>query len=95
MSEPKSKAKAVALSYDTEREEAPRLSAKGEGKTARKIIETAKAHQIPIQEDESLVSLLSALDLNTVIPPELYAAVAEIFVFIYNIDEKASTQNER
>lgn len=79
--------KAVALSYQQDLEDAPKLTAKGMGETADKIIEIAKTHKIPIQEDQSLVSLLSQLDLNQMIPPELYAAVAEIFAFIYQLDQ--------
>jgi flagellar biosynthesis protein len=87
MNEPRmEKKQAVALSYLQNRDEAPRVTAKGEGEIARRIIETAKKYKIPVQEDESLVSMLSQLDLNAMIPPELYAAVAEIFTYIYTID---------
>lgn len=83
------KRKAVALSYKRGVDEAPVVMAKGRGYTADKIIEAAKGHQIPIQEDETLVELLSRLQLNEMIPEELYAAVGEIFAFIYRMDKQA------
>ncbi len=79
--------KAVALSYKQDNDEAPRLSAKGAGDTAEKIIELAKKNNIPIQEDANLVGLLSQLELNQKIPSELYEVVAEIFAFIYQLDK--------
>lgn len=80
--------KAVALSYIKGQDQAPYVSAKGEGAIAEKIIEKAKAFNIPVQEDPGLVSMLSRLDLNEMIPPELYGAIAEIFTFIYRVDEQ-------
>jgi flagellar biosynthesis protein len=78
---------AVALRYDQERDISPRVSALGKGYIAENIIEKAKEHQIPIQEDASLMSLLSELNLNESIPEELYHAVAEVFAFIYKADQ--------
>ncbi|MFT8871377.1 MAG: EscU/YscU/HrcU family type III secretion system export apparatus switch protein [Sporolactobacillus sp.] len=80
------KEKAVALRYEQGKDQAPVVQAKGEGLLAERIIEVAKACQIPIQQDADLVAMLSQLDLNQMIPPELYGAVAEIFAFIYQID---------
>lgn len=78
--------KAVALSYQQDKDVAPRIIAKGDLKLAERMISLAKENNIPIQEDESLVQLLSQFELNETIPPELYAVVAEIFAFIYKID---------
>ncbi|TFE02742.1 EscU/YscU/HrcU family type III secretion system export apparatus switch protein [Jeotgalibacillus salarius] len=78
---------AVALTYKSETGQAPVVSAKGKGKIAESIIEKAKDHNVPIQQDESLVELLSQLELNETIPDELYQAVAEVFAFIYRIDQ--------
>ncbi|AJD90982.1 hypothetical protein JMA_16650 [Jeotgalibacillus malaysiensis] len=78
---------AVALSYQSETETAPVVKAKGKGKIAESIIEKAKANDVPIQQDESLVELLSQLELNETIPDELYQAVAEVFAFIYRVDQ--------
>ncbi|MFB1081127.1 EscU/YscU/HrcU family type III secretion system export apparatus switch protein [Jeotgalibacillus sp. JSM ZJ347] len=78
---------AVALTYHAEKGQAPVVSAKGKGKIAESIIEKAKAHDVPIQQDESLVELLGQLELNETIPDELYQAVAEVFAFIYRLDK--------
>ena len=80
--------KAVALKYDHQKNKAPRVIAKGRGDIAEKIIEVAKAHNVPLYEDKNLVQLLEALDLETEIPPELYRAVAEVLAFIYRLNEK-------
>jgi len=84
----KKKAKAVALKYETEKDSAPRVVAKGRDVIAEKIIETAKAHNVPLYEDKNLVQVLEALDIDTEIPPELYRAVAEVLAFIYRLNAK-------
>jgi flagellar biosynthesis protein len=84
--------KAAALKYRHGKDSAPKLVAKGRGEIARKIIETARAHNVPVQEDKELVEFLSALDLYQEIPPELYRAVAEILAFIYSMSIKARLQ---
>lgn len=75
--------KAVALKYDKEKQNAPKVTAKGEGQIANNIIKLAKENDIPIQEDKELVEMLSKIELNKEIPPNLYKAVAEVFSFIY------------
>jgi flagellar biosynthesis protein len=84
-----SREQAVALRYNPEEHESPVLTAKGKGLVARNIIEKAKEHNIPIQEDASLVEVLSKLDLDQQIPPELYELVAEVLSFVYRSDLKA------
>jgi flagellar biosynthesis protein len=84
----KKKSKAVALKYDTEKDAAPRITAKGRGFVAEKIIESARAHNVPLHEDKNLVQVLEALDLETEIPAELYRAVAEVLAFIYRLNGK-------
>lgn len=78
---------AIALSYNPLNADIPKVIAKGKGKIAENILEQAKAHNIPIQEDPNLVQLLGQLDLNEAIPEELYQAVAEVFAFIYRLDQ--------
>lgn len=80
---------AVALGYDGEKFEAPKLLAKGKGLVAQEILERAESNQIPIQKDASLVELLSKLNINETIPDELYQAVAEVFAFIYKTNQAA------
>lgn len=85
---PDSKRKqAVALKYQAGNMEAPKVVAKGKGYVAENMLKTAKEHQIPVQEDPSLVEVLGKLDLNQQIPPELYQVVAEILAFVYRLDK--------
>jgi flagellar biosynthesis protein len=84
----KKKPKAVALKYEKEQDAAPRIVAKGRGFVAQKIMETARAHRVPLYEDKNLVQVLEALDLETEIPAELYRAVAEVLAFIYRLNGK-------
>lgn len=80
--------KAVALRYDTSKEDSPRVIATGKGATAENIIKIAQLHNLPIQEDADLVELLSKVELDKEIPEKLYIAVAEVFRFLYNITRK-------
>jgi flagellar biosynthesis protein len=80
--------KAAALKYDHQKNKAPKVIAKGRGDIAEKIIEVAKAHNVPLYEDKNLVQLLEALELESEIPPELYRAVAEVLAFIYRLNGK-------
>lgn len=81
--------KAVALKYDPSQSDAPVVAAKGSGYLADRILEKAKEHGVPVQEDAALVEVLSKLDLDQQIPPELYTLVAEILSFIYRSDKAA------
>lgn len=79
---------AVALSYDEQKNSAPKVVAKGSGEIAKEIVEIAKENNIPIQEDPTLVQMLSELEINQTIPEELYEVVAEIFAFIYKVEKQ-------
>lgn len=81
--------KAVAMKYDPLTNTAPVLVAKGQGDLAEKILEKAKESGVPIQEDQSLVEVLSKLDVDQEIPPELFAVVAEILSLVYRADSRA------
>jgi flagellar biosynthesis protein len=78
---------AVALHYD--RTGAPRVVAKGKGIIGAKIIEVAKEHNIPIEENEVLAGALSNVELGDEIPAELYKAVAEVLVFVLRLTKRA------
>jgi flagellar biosynthesis protein len=77
---------AVALHYSGSG--APRVVAKGGGPVAEKIIETARDHKVPLQEDPSLASALSRIDLGREIPRELYVAVAQVLAFAWTVAGK-------
>ncbi len=86
MSESKPKLqKAVALKYDREKANAPKVVPSGTGDIANNIIKLAQEHDIFIKKDADLVELLSKIEINKEIPPMLYKAVAEVFSFIYKI----------
>ena len=77
---------AVALKYDPN-EVAPKIVAAGKGKIAEKIIETAKDANVAVHEDAKLADTLSKLDMGEFIPPELYEVVAEILVFVDDMEK--------
>ena len=76
---------AVALEYDPN-DMAPKIVATGRGRIAERIIEEAKEHDVPVHEDAKLANTLSKLDIGEYIPPELYEVVAEILVFVDNME---------
>ncbi|MFC0214319.1 EscU/YscU/HrcU family type III secretion system export apparatus switch protein [Paenibacillus chartarius] len=80
--------KAVALKYSPGTAAAPVVTAKGRGYVADAILNKAREHGVPVQEDASLVEVLSKLDIDQEIPPELYQLVAELLSFIYRSDRK-------
>ncbi|MCX5833953.1 MAG: EscU/YscU/HrcU family type III secretion system export apparatus switch protein [Deltaproteobacteria bacterium] len=79
---------AASIRYDKKKDEAPRLTAKGLGILADKIIELARKHDVPIKEDPALVSILCRLDIDEEIPSELFRAIAEILAFVYSTNEQ-------
>jgi len=80
--------KAVALRYVPPLDQAPRVTAKGSGLLAQKIIELAQKHGIPIKEDPVLIQVLSQLDFYQEIPPSIYVVVAEILAFVYSVNNR-------
>ncbi|MBF0118074.1 MAG: EscU/YscU/HrcU family type III secretion system export apparatus switch protein [Desulfobacterales bacterium] len=84
--------KAVALKYQAGKDKAPKLTAKGSGIVAEKIIEIAKEHNIPIKNDPDLIEVLSKIDINEEIPPNVYVAVAELLAFAYSVNRKKKSQ---
>lgn len=76
---------AVALAY-TPGDAAPKILATGKGALADRIIETAKEADVPTYKDDKLADTLSRLEIGDMIPPELYEVVAEILVFVDDMD---------
>ncbi|CQR47712.1 Flagellar biosynthetic protein FlhB [Paraliobacillus sp. PM-2] len=87
--------KAVALSYDEQNDQAPRVVATGSGLIAQQIIEKAQKAELPIQQDHNLIELLATLNINEKIPEELYHAVAEVFAFIYQVDKHTDIKRKK
>ena len=75
--------KAVALRYLEDREDAPRVLAKGQGTVAERIIALAQENGVPLHTDTDLVKLLSVLEIDQEVPPALYRALAEVLAHIY------------
>ena len=85
MADENKKKQAIALQYNPG-DEAPTIVASGMGIVADKIIEKAKESDVPLYEDSKLANTLSKLEIGDMIPPELYGVVAEILVFVDNLD---------
>jgi flagellar biosynthesis protein len=77
---------AIALLYDGEN--APRITAKGKGALAEKILEQARRHRVPLEEDPELAAILSQIPLGDEIPESLYRAIAEVIAFAYLVSGK-------
>lgn len=78
--------RAIALQYDGEN--APVVTAAGEGAIAEEILRIAKEHNIPLREDAVLAQLLSELSLGEEIPPLLYRIIAEVIAYAYVVSGK-------
>ncbi|WP_020612774.1 EscU/YscU/HrcU family type III secretion system export apparatus switch protein [Sediminispirochaeta bajacaliforniensis] len=81
--------KAIALAYDRDTYSAPRITAKGSGEAAKRLLALAKKHGVPVMGDEELVQRLYLFDLEAVIPEDLYEVVAEIYSFVWKLREGA------
>lgn len=82
--------KAIALKYDGEN--APVITATGEGEIAKEIIRIAKECNVPLREDLVLADILSQLDLGDEIPPLLYRVIAEVIAYAYIVSGKNPNQ---
>jgi flagellar biosynthesis protein len=79
---------AIALKYNTDKDAAPRVVAKGMRLKAEKIREIAKQYNIPIMKNVSLANALYRVDVGQEIPEELYDAVAEVLNFVYELQRE-------
>lgn len=84
---------AVALEYNPQ-EEAPKIIASGKGHLAERIIETAKAADVPVHKDDRLAQSLSKLEIGDYIPKELYQVVAEVLLFVDRLDQIKSKEQD-
>lgn len=85
---PKERKQAAVLQYDAVRDAAPVVVALGQGLLAERIIEKARESDVPVVENTGLSQMLQALSVGDAIPPKLYQAVAQVFVFIYHMDQE-------
>lgn len=80
---------AVALSYEPG-DLAPKILATGKGELAERIIKKGEEGNVPFYKDNKLANTLSKLEIGDTIPPELYDVVAEILVFVDDMDRLRS-----
>ncbi len=85
--------KAIALKYDGDN--APTVTATGEGEIAEEIIRIAKEHGVPLRQDGLLTGLLSELELGEEIPPVLYRVIAEVIAYAYLVSGKVPVNKEK
>ncbi|HYD66592.1 EscU/YscU/HrcU family type III secretion system export apparatus switch protein [Azospirillum sp.] len=74
---------AVALKYELGTQTLPKIVATGRGHVAEQILEIAFANGVKVREDSDLVEVLAAIDVDSEIPIEAIAAVAEILSYVY------------
>ncbi|MCL6626680.1 MAG: EscU/YscU/HrcU family type III secretion system export apparatus switch protein [Alicyclobacillus shizuokensis] len=87
--------KAVALRYDQARERAPRVVAKGSGEVAEAIVRAAEQADVAVVQHPQVVDALLSLEVEAVIPEELYEAVAEVLAFVYRHRHQAVDRADR
>lgn len=78
---------AIALKYDREKDNAPRVIAKGMRLKAEKIREIAKQYGVPFMKNTTLASALYRVDVGQEVPEELYDAVAEVLNFVFQLQQ--------
>jgi flagellar biosynthesis protein len=81
--------KAVALKYKAYEDNAPKVVAKGKGEIAKKIIQKAKEFDVAIFENEVLADMLLKVEIDEEIPPELYKAVVDVFIWLHKLENRA------
>lgn len=78
--------RAVALRYDEGSDAAPVVVASGGADTAERIVALALEHDVPLVQDPDLAALLTACDVGDAIPEELFEVVAQVLVFLYDLN---------
>ena len=81
---------AISLKYSGGSNHAPKVTAKGQGWVAEKIIAMAEQQNIPIRKDKDLVALLEKIDVGREIPESLYKLVAELLAWVYQLNNEYS-----
>ncbi len=80
---------AVALQYDPDQADAPRVTASGNGALAEQILNLAFANGVKVRTDPDLAQVLAAVEVDAVIPVEAFTAVAEILAYVYRANNQA------
>jgi Uncharacterized homolog of the cytoplasmic domain of flagellar protein FhlB len=87
--------KAAALSYDKEKDIAPRVVASGRGEIAQKIMDIARENNIPLMQDENTVDTLCSIPLGSEIPEVLYQVIAEIYAYIMRMESISRNNTDK
>ncbi len=83
---------AIAVRYVREEGGAPRVLAKGQDLIALRIRQVAEEHDIPVVEDKALArSMYNSVEVDQMIPPEFYRAVAELIHFLHKHEPRRGT----
>jgi len=89
MAKPKKELReAVALEYKPDYG-VPVVVAAGTGHAAERIIEEAERSSVPVHQDPGLAHALNLLGIGDEIPPELYNVVAQVLIYVADLDDKA------
>ncbi|MCX2717213.1 EscU/YscU/HrcU family type III secretion system export apparatus switch protein [Helicobacter sp. MIT 21-1697] len=86
--------KAVALAYNAQNDSAPRVVAKGKNELALKIIAKAQEFDVPLFANALLVESLLQIPLDSHIPPQMYNAVVEVFVWLLQCEKAAQLSKD-
>ena len=78
--------RAAAISYNEDTDYAPVLAAFGAGYVDEKIIEKGEESGVPVMKDPELAAMLSQLSTGDEIPPVLYEVVANVLIFVSDMD---------
>lgn len=84
---------AVALKYDTNKNNAPVVVASGTGYIADKVIQIAEENGVLIYKDDGLSTLLSQLDVGSEIPEDLFSAIVDIYIYFLNFKPNYNKDN--
>jgi len=87
--------KAAALKYNQGGGGSPQVVASGKGIVADRIIEKAKEFDVPFFKNEALANSLLDVNVGENIPPQLYKAVAEVFIWLLNSEKDAILQKQK
>lgn len=87
-SKPENRKGAIALGYDLNKNEAPKIIAKGFGEIAAKIIKVAQENNIVIHNDQLLFNSLYRLEVGEEIPVKMYQVIAELLAYVYKINNQ-------
>jgi flagellar biosynthesis protein len=86
---------AIALRYDPDGDQPPRVTARGRGAIAAQIAAVARAHGVALRRDRSLAQLLATMEIDSPIPVAAFAAVAEILAHLYRVDPQLARRDGR